>query len=218
MKKDIKPTYGLTSREEEVLNIITHGIGIPLSLIALSLLLIKGLESTNEWYLSALVLYGLTMLWTYTTSTVYHSLYTAQPQRRNRFHLLDHTAIYLFIAGSYTPMALFVLPGNWRWLIFGGIWFLALVGVIFKILALGRYPKVSLIIYLLMGWLIVIAIKPLLNNASNELLFWIFAGGVSYTIGTIFFSLKKLKYSHGVWHLFVLGGSTCHFLAIYWYI
>lgn len=217
-KKNIHPTYGLTSKEEEVVNIITHGIGIPFAIVALILLIFSGLQNPNVGYLAAVILYGITMLWTYISSTLYHSLYKAQPQRRNKFHLLDHTAIYFFIAGTYTPIALFVLPGIWRWIIFGGIWFLAIAGVTFKFFALGKYPKLSLIIYLLMGWLIVIAIKPLFTNASNELLFWIFAGGLSYSIGTIFFSLKAVKYSHGVWHLFVLGGSVCHFLGIYWYI
>ncbi len=218
LNKDIEPTYGLTSKNEEVVNIITHGLGIPFSIAALVLLVQEGLTQDNGLYLAAVLVYGLTMFWTYTTSTIYHGLYKAQPNRRNKFHLLDHTAIYLFIAGTYTPIALFVLPGAWSIGIFSGIWFLALSGVVYKTFFLGRFPKLSLIIYLLMGWLIIVAIKPLLSAASSELLFWIFAGGASYSLGTLFFSLKRLKYSHGIWHLFVLGGTVCHFLGIYWYV
>lgn len=211
-------TYKDTTKTEEIVNIITHGVGIPLSITALVLLILNGLNSQSWLYLPAVLIYGLTMLWTYTTSTVYHSVYKLGPEKRNLFHLLDHTAIYLFIAGTYTPIALFVLPGMWSWFIFAGVWFLAILGVIFKFLFIGRFKKLSLAIYLLMGWMIVIAIKPLWDSSSAALLFWIFAGGACYSIGTVFFSLERLKFSHGIWHLFVLGGSICHFLGIYLHI
>lgn len=216
--KNNQPTYEETTRKEEIINIITHGAGIPLAIAGLVLLIKNGWEKESWLYMAALVIYGLTMLWTYTTSTVYHSLYKAHPRKRNVYHLLDHTAIYLFIAGTYTPIALFVLPGMWSIGIFSGIWALALIGVVFKVFFLGKFKKLSLVIYLLMGWMIVIAIKPLINHASTDLLFWILAGGACYSLGTVFFSLRRMPYSHGVWHLLVLGGSICHFVGIYLYV
>jgi hemolysin III len=218
LQKKIEPTYGLTSKKEEVVNIITHGLGIPFSIAALVLLLNQALYNQNWEYTAAVMIYGITMLFTYTTSTIYHSLYKVRPQRRNKFHLLDHVAIYLFIAGSYTPIALFVLPGIWSPIVLTSVWVLALAGVLYKVFLLGRFPKISLIIYLAMGWLIVIAFRPLFQSASQELLFWIFAGGACYTIGTIFFSLKKIKFSHGIWHLLVLAGTICHFIGIYYHV
>lgn len=213
-----EPTFEKTSRAEEIGNIITHGIGIPFALTAIILLVGNALERDSTLYFVAVLLYGLTMLFTYLSSTLYHSTAKASVQRRNLYHLLDHTAIYLFIAGTYTPIALFVLPGAWSWGIFIGIWTLALVGTFFKVYYLGRFKKLSLVFYLLMGWMIVLAIQPLLANASDSLLTWILAGGVAYSVGTIFFSLRRLPFSHSVWHLFVLAGSVCHFIGIYLYL
>jgi hemolysin III len=206
------------SSKEELLNSITHGIGIPLAVAGLVLMIIDSFNHQSNLYLIAALVYGLTMLWTYLTSTVYHSLHRAKPKVRQFVHLLDHTAIYLFIAGTYTPVALFVLPEPWSTVILSAVWILALTGLIYKIFFLEKHKKLSLAIYLLMGWLIVFAIKPLLDHASPDFLIWLLAGGISYTIGTIFFSLRKLPYAHSIWHLFVLGGSICHFLGIYFHL
>jgi len=202
-------------RREELVNTLTHGLGIPLSLLALVLLFQSGWESQNILYLTALLLYGLTMLLTYLSSTFYHLFHRAPAPRRRLLHLLDHSAIYLYIAGTYTPIALFVLPGLWSWGIFGAVWAIALLGVIFKVFFLGRFPKLSLVLYLLMGWLILVAFRPLWQQASADLLLWMLAGGLCYTLGTIFFSWRSLRYHHGIWHLMVLAGSICHFVGIY---
>jgi hemolysin III len=207
-----------SSPKEETWNAITHGIGIPFALAALVLLIGKASDRGDLSYWIAALLYGFSMLWTYVTSTVYHSMYNAKDSLRHYLHLIDHTAIYLFIAGSYTPIALFILQGMWSTIILSSVWSLALVGVVYKLFFLGKYQKLSLAIYLLMGWLIVFAIKPLFESAPQELLIWIFAGGAFYTVGTIFFSLRKLRFSHSIWHLLVLGGSICHFVGIYLYI
>lgn len=211
-------TYRDYSVAEEIVNIITHGIGIALGIAGLVFLILKGLEKQSAVYMAAFVVYGATLIWTYTTSTVYHSLYKASVKIKNVFHLLDHTAIYLFIAGTYTPIALFALPSGWSTFILVSIWVLALLGVIFKFFAIGKWQKLSTFLYLLMGWMIVIAAKPLIGNAPASMLWWILAGGISYSIGTIFFMMNNLKYSHAVWHLFVLGGSICHYIGIYVYL
>lgn len=208
----------LASAKEEKWNSITHGIGIPFALAAIFLLVAKASDRGETAYWVAALLYGLSMLWTYVSSTVYHSMHKAEESFRHYLHLLDHTAIYLFIAGTYTPIALFVLPGMWSTIILTSVWTLAIIGVVYKLFFLGKYKKLSLAIYLLMGWLIVFAIKPLFETAPEGLIFWIFAGGACYTLGTVFFSLRKMRFSHSVWHLLVLGGSICHFLGIYLYI
>lgn len=208
-------TFDTSSRSEEILNSISHGIGIPLGLAGLGLLLARGLHLGNWVYIVAVSVYGLSLIWTYTTSTLYHSFYRASVKRRNLWHLLDHTAIYIFIAGTYTPVALFALPGLWDIGILIGIWSLAIGGVLIKLFSIGKYKKLSLVFYLLMGWMIVVAVKPLVDFAPPALLYWLLGGGICYSLGTIFFSLRKLRYSHAIWHLFVLAGSACHFVGIY---
>lgn len=215
MAQEQKQTYQTTSHKEEIWNSITHGIGVILGFVGLVLLILKGFEENNRAYTIAVLVYGITFIWTYTTSTVYHLFHNARVRVRNFLHLLDHTAIYLFIAGTYTPVALFALPELWDVGILIGIWSLAVLGILSKLFLLGKYKKLSLVFYLLMGWMIVVAVKPLIDFAPPALLYWLLAGGVCYSIGTIFFSLRKLKYSHAVWHLFVLAGSVCHFLGIY---
>lgn len=214
MKKDPPPS----TRKEEIWNAITHGLGVPFSLLALVLLIRKGLDAEDSHYLWAVLIYGITMLWTYTSSTLYHANFQSSERLRHRLHLLDHTAIYLFIAGTYTPIALFVLPGLWSTGILGAIWALALIGVIYKLFFLEQHPKFSLFLYIAMGWLILIAFKPMMEEASRELLYWIIAGGAFYSLGTVFFSLRRLAFGHSIWHLLVLGGSICHFWGIYHYV
>lgn len=216
--KEVKETYQSYSKEEEWVNIITHGIGIALGVVGYFLLLFK--ENTPEtivYYISVTV-YCATFVWTYTTSTVYHSLNNARIRLKNAFHLLDHTAIYLFIAGTYTPISVYFLPKGWSIFILIAIWTLALAGLIFKFFSIGKFNKLSTYLYLAMGWLIVIALKPLLDTAPINLIWWIVAGGVCYSLGTIFFLKDSLKYAHGIWHVWVLAGSICHFCGIYLYI
>ena len=216
---NVKKTYRDYSSSEEILNIITHGIGIALGIAGLVFLILKGLEKESALYMTAFLIYGITLIWTYTTSTVYHSLFKIGSVKiKNAFHLLDHTAIYLFIAGTYTPVALFALPSGWNVFILTSIWVLAVLGVVFKIFSIGKWLKLSTVLYLLMGWMIIIAVKPLIETAPAPMLWWVLAGGISYSIGTIFFMMNRLKYSHALWHLFVLGDSICHYVAIYVYL
>jgi len=217
MKKP-RPETPVSTPKEELWNSITHGIGIPIAIAGIVLLIINAIDRDSLSYWVAALIYGLTMLWTYISSTVYHSFHKARPAVRYYLHLMDHTAIYLFIAGTYTPIALFMLPGWWSTLILSSVWSLALVGMIYKIFFIGRFKKLSLAIYLLMGWLIVFAFKPLYESAPMGLIIWILAGGAAYTLGTVFFSLRKVKYAHSVWHLLVLAGSICHFVGIYLYV
>lgn len=213
----VKQTYQKHSTAQEWGNIISHGLGIPFALVALILLLSEAMQRDTAYTVVVLV-YGLSMLWTYLTSTLYHSSYKASIKWRNRWHLLDHTAIYLFIAGSYTPIAYYMLPSVWSTVILISVWVIAVAGVVLKFFMLGRFKKLSLALYLIMGWLIVAAAKPLWLTAPPELVYWIAAGGASYSIGTVFFSLRQMPYSHTVWHVFVLGGTVCHFWGIYKYI
>lgn len=213
-----KPALPESTPKEELWNSITHGIGIPIAIAGLVLLILNALDRGSATYWAAALIYGITMIWTYTTSTIYHAFHRVKPDIRHYLHLMDHTAIYLFIAGTYTPIALFVLTGWWSTVILASVWSLALAGLVYKLFFLGRFKKLSLAIYLMMGWLIIIAIKPLFETASTELLIWIFAGGAAYTLGTVFFSLRKVKYAHSIWHLLVLTGSICHFVGIYLYV
>ncbi len=211
-------TYGEYSKPEEIANIITHGLGIVLGVGGFVLLITKALDYQNLAYTLSVCVYSFTLIWTYSTSTLYHSAYKARVKLRNAFHLMDHTAIYLFIAGTYTPVALFALPGNWKYGILAGIWTLAVLGVIFKIFSIGKWNRLSTVLYLLMGWMIVIAAKPLIDHADPVLIYWILAGGVCYSLGVVFFVWDKLKYHHAVWHILVLAGSICHFIGIYGYL
>ncbi len=215
---DPQKTYRDYSVEEEVVNIITHGLGIFLGVAGLILLIAKGWNYRHWPYFLAVSIYGGTFIWTYTTSTLYHSLLKARIRVKNFVHLLDHTAIYLFIAGTYTPIAYYFLPQPWSAAILITIWLFALAGVVFKFHSIGRLNRLSTYLYLAMGWLIVIAAKPLLETAPATLLYWVLAGGISYSLGTVFFLMNNVKYSHGIWHLLVLGGSLCHFYGIYLFI
>lgn len=217
-EKQPEKTYDESTRQEELWNTISHGIGIPIGLLALGLLIREAIHKQSSVYLIAVLVYGITFIWTYTTSTLYHLAHNASVRVRNFLHLLDHTAIYLFIAGTYTPVAIFALPEIWNMGILIGIWTLALGGILVKIFSIGKWRKLSLVFYLLMGWMIVLAAKPLLDFAPMPLIYWMLAGGAFYTLGTIFFSWHSLKYGHAIWHVFVLGGSICHFYAIYEYL
>ncbi len=152
----------------------------------------------------------------YAASTFYHS--AKKPELRIRLRIIDHASIYVLIAGTYTPFTLATLHGTIGWVIFGISWGLALSGIILKLFFTGKYNLISTIMYVLMGWVIVFAIKPLINNLSSEGLFWLFAGGMSYIMGAIIYSTKKLKFNHAIFHIFVLMGSFCHFMSVFFYV
>jgi len=202
--------------KEEKINVITHGFGVVLSIIALVLLILKSKNYDEKTYIISCVIYGVSMILLYTASTLFHS--SKQQERRNKLQIFDHASIYVLIAGTYTPFTLLILDGWVGWTIFGISWGLALVGVILKLFFTGKYDRASTIAYIFMGWLIVFAIKPLIENLSFEGLMWLFAGGVFYTIGAILYSIEKIKYNHAIFHIFVLLGSFTHFMAVYYHV
>lgn len=201
---------------EEKINIITHGLGIPLSILALILLIPNALVNGDRLDLISSIVFGVSLVMVYAASTFFHS--TKSPKLRRRFNIFDHASIYVLIAGTYTPFTLITLEGRIGWTLFGVVWSLALIGIIFKIFYIGKYKVLSTLFYVIMGWLIIGAIKPLIANLPHYGLLWLLAGGISYTIGAILYSNRKIKFNHAIFHIFVLLGSFCHFMAIYFYV
>lgn len=205
------------SSGEEIANSITHGIGAALGTAALTILVVFAALKGDAWRVVSFSIYGASLVILYTSSTLFHA-FTHEKTKRY-FRMMDISAIFLLIAGTYTPITLLPLrETGWGWTIFGLIWGMAILGIIFKTFFYGKYEKISIIFYVLMGWLAVIAIKPMLANLPTGLLIWILIGGLSYTIGIIFLAWTKFPYSHTVWHLFVLGGSISHFFGILFYL
>lgn len=201
---------------EEIANSVTHGIGAGLSVAALVVLVVFAAKQGDAWDVVSFSIYGASMILLYLASTLYHAFQSEKLKRF--FKLLDHSSIYLLIAGTYTPILLLSMRGPWGWSLFGVIWGLALLGIGFKILFLGRFKGVSVTIYLVMGWLIVIAFKPMLAMVPPGMITWLFVGGISYTLGVVFYVWRRIPYHHSVWHLFVLGGSAAHFIGILKYL
>ncbi len=202
---------------EEIANSVTHGVGLLLSIAGLVILIVLAAPpSAGACRVVSFSIYGSSMILLYAASTFYHSF--PQERVKNIFKIIDHSAIYLLIAGTYTPFTLVLLRGAWGWSLFGTIWGLALAGIIFKVLFVKKFKVLSVIIYLIMGWLVLIAIVPLVKNIPSGGLGWLVAGGVLYSLGVIFYSWNRFRFHHSVWHLFVLGGSICHFLAILFYV
>jgi len=202
----------IQSLGEEIANSVTHGIGAALSIAALVILVVFASRYGDAVRVVSLSIYGSTLIILYLSSTLYHSFTNERAKRF--FRILDHSSIYLLIAGSYTPVVLISLNGAWGWTIFGIVWAMAVAGIITKIFLTGKYGIISVFFYIAMGWLIVIAIKPMLQTVPLNLLIWLLIGGLSYTFGIIFYALEKMPYNHAVWHLFVLGGSITHFFGI----
>jgi hemolysin III len=196
---------------EEIANSVSHGVGFLAAVATIPILVIGALNDGAAAVVGAAI-FGATMALLYLTSTLYHAL---RPNRAKRvFQILDHSAIYLLIAGTYTPFTLGVLRGGWGWALFGVIWGLAVIGIFFKSVRGIRYPRLSTVVYIAMGWLVLIAAKPLVDNVPAWGLFWLGAGGVAYTAGVGFYASQRMRYAHFVWHLFVLAGSACHFVAV----
>ncbi len=204
------------SPAEEKINIVSHMIGFALSIIALVFLVIYSILYGNVFHIISFSVFGTSLILLYGASTLYHS--AKKPDLRKKLKINDHASIYLLIAGSYTPFTLVTLNGTLGWVIFGLAWGIALTGIILKLFFTGRYNLVSTIMYILMGWLIIFFIKPLMNNLHPKGLFWLFAGGISYTIGAVIYSIKKIKFNHAIFHIFVLVGSICHFVSIFFYV
>lgn len=201
---------------EEVMNAVTHGVGTLLAVAGLVLLTVLAYLHGSIWHIVSFSIYGTTLVLLYLASTLYHSFTNERVKRI--FKILDHSAIYLLIAGTYTPFTLVPLHGVLGWTVFSLVWGLAVIGIVLKVFFAGRYKLVSTLCYLGMGWFIVIAIKPLLATVPEFGMIWLFAGGLFYTLGSAFYLWKRLPYNHAIWHLFVLAGSISHFIAVFFYI
>jgi hemolysin III len=201
------------TRSEELAHVATHVLGIVASLAAIvALALVAESNGAGPWRMAGGVIFGASALVLFTTSVLYHS--ATSPALKPRLRLLDHSAIFLLIAGTYTPFALGVLGGAWGWTLFGLVWGLAILGIAAKVTLGFRFPVSSTVLYLAMGWIGVIAAKPLMESLTRTELTWIVAGGLVYTAGVPFYMWKSRRYAHAVWHLFVLGGVACHFVAV----
>ncbi len=201
---------------EEIANAITHGIGALLSIAGLVLMVVFAALRGTAMHVVAVSIFGATLVLLYVASTIYHAITNVRAKRV--LQILDHSAIYLLIAGTYTPFTLVSVGGAWGWTIFGIVWGLAAAGIVFKAFFTGRYEFVAVAMYLVMGWLIVIAIKPLWASLDIWGLAWLGMGGLSYSAGVLFYAWHRLPFAHSIWHLFVLGGSICHFFAVLFHV
>jgi hemolysin III len=213
---DKKTNIQFYSPTEEKLNIWSHAFGIFLSIIALVLLIIKAVQQDNIWMMISFPIFGVSLILLYLASTLYHA--SKEPQKRFKLKVFDHAAIYVLIAGSYTPFTLVSLNGETGWLIFSIVWVMAFTGIILKLFFTGRFKVISTAMYVLMGWLIVFYFQDLTAHLHEKGVFYLILGGVLYTIGAILYSIKKIKFNHAIFHFFVLAGSFCHFLSIYLYV
>ena len=200
------------SIREEIASALTHGLGAVAALAGSAVLITLASVYGDAWQLASAIVFGVALLLLYTASTLYHAI--QHPIAKGRLKVFDHCAIYLLIAGTYTPFTLIGLRGPWGWGMFTAIWTLAVCGVIFKLFYTGRFKLLSTLIYIAMGWLVLVAIKPMLDSLDTWTLSWLLAGGLSYTLGTYFYHRESIPYSHAIWHLFVIGGSVCHFVSV----
>ena len=201
---------------EECANTITHAAGVAFSIAGLVLLVVRAALYGDVWQVVSFSIYGSSLILLYLASTLYHGFRSKRAKELLR--LFDHSAIYLLIAGTYTPFLLITLRGPWGWSLFGVIWGLALLGIAFKIIFGHKYEIVSTVFYILMGWVVIIAIKPLLAALPMAGFFWLLAGGLAYTAGVIFYAWEKLPFNHAIWHGFVLAGSFFHFFGVLFYL
>ncbi len=215
MAQERAQTFG-----EEIANSITHGAGLVAAIVAAPALIVVAAHTHDVWRIVTASMYATTLVLLYATSTLYHAFpHVTMPRTKAVFQRLDHAAIYLLIAGTYTPFVLVDLRGPWGWSLFGVVWGLAAFGVTLKsVFGAHRLPAISTLVYVGMGWLAVVAIKPMLAHVSHDALRWLFIGGACYTVGVMFFVWERVRYSHAVWHLFVLAGSVSHAWAILGYV
>jgi len=201
---------------EEIANAVTHGAGLLASIAALPVLVLAAAGRRDAWQLAGGAVYGVTLVLLYLASTLYHALPVSRAKRV--FRVLDHAAIYLLIAGTYTPFALGPLRGPWGWTPLATIWTLALLGIVAKLTIGFRYPRLSTVFYAGMGWTALLVLRPLLTHVSPAGMWWLLAGGLCYTGGIAFFATdSRLRYGHALWHVFVVAGSVCHFVAVLWH-
>ncbi|MEW9123804.1 MAG: hemolysin III family protein [Thermotaleaceae bacterium] len=201
------------TKGEEIANAVIHGIGFLLSIAALIVLVIFANMWGSIWHLVSVIIYSSTLVVLYGASTLYHAF--PEGRAKNVFEIFDHAAIYLLIAGTYTPLTLIPLRGVLGWIIFSAVWSIALLGIIFKVFWVKKFVIFSTVLYIFMGWLIIFAIKPLVLAVPRVSTIFLITGGVLYTLGTVFYVWRKMRYHHAIWHVFVLGGSICHFFTIF---
>ena len=200
---------------EEIANTISHGLGLVLALVALPVLVLSAMRAGDVRFLIGVSVFGATMILLYLASTLYHS--TTHEAAKGMFRMFDHTAIFLLIAGTYTPFALGVLRGPWGWSMLAAVWTLAIVGIVLKVIARTRHSRISIALYVVMGWMAIVAVKPMFALIPMPGILLIFAGGIAYTGGLAFFAAQRIRYNHFIWHLFVIAGTICHFFAVLWY-
>lgn len=201
-----------TNLGDEIASALTHGLGAIAALAGGAVLITLAALYGDGWQLGTAIVFSVTLLLLYVASTLYHAI--QHPMAKARLQVFDHCAIYLLIAGTYTPILLIGLRGPWGWGMFAAVWTIALFGVVFKLFFTGRFRLLSTGLYLAMGWLVVVAIEPLLKSVDAFTLGWLLAGGIFYTLGTYFYQRDSVRYFHAIWHLFVLAGSVCHFIAV----
>ncbi|PYS21532.1 MAG: hemolysin D [Acidobacteria bacterium] len=210
MSEDRQPTIG-----EEIANSLSHGAGLALAIAGAPILIVAAVRYGSAWNTVGVSVFAASMISLYLASTLYHAL--THNRAKRFFRLLDHSAIFILIAGTYTPFTLGVMRGPWGWTLFGLVWGLAMIGLIKKALFGARFVWLSLALYLVMGWLVVIAAPQVLQRIPLSGLAWILAGGLAYTAGVGFFAAHRIRYAHFAWHLFVIAGTVCHFFAVLWY-
>ena len=201
---------------EEFANTVTHGVGLGLSLAGFVVLIILAAMRGTAWHVVSCAVYGITLVILYAASTLYHAIQS--PRAKRVLRIIDHGAIYLLIAGTYTPFTLVNLRGGLGWTLFGVVWGLAALGILFKLFHVDRFPIASTLVYLSMGWLVVVAWKPVVTLIPMGGIALIAAGGLAYTVGVIFYAAKRIPYNHAIWHLFVLAGSIFHYVAVLLYV
>jgi hemolysin III len=210
------PTDSHYSPAEERFNIWSHGIGLVLGVIGFVFLLLRATTYGDIWHVASFAVFGGSLVVLYAASTIYHC--SKDELRRARLRTLDHAAIYVLIAGTYTPFTLVTLQGPVGWTLFGISWGMAAVGITLKLFFTGRFDLISTLMYVFMGWVIVFAIKPLIEAFASDGMIWLVSGGIAYTLGAVFYSIPKIPYGHAVFHIFVLAGSLCHFIAVYFFV
>jgi hemolysin III len=201
---------------EELANSITHGIGLALSVVGMIALVVLSVMRGDAWHIAGCTTFGVTLVLLYAASTLYHTFHT--PRLKRILKILDHAAIYLLIAGTYTPFTLVNLRGFWGWTLFSLVWGLSVFGILWKLVHVERFQIVSTLVYLAMGWVVLIAIKPVMSSVPSWGIVWLVAGGLFYTVGVVFFALNRLRYNHAIWHVFVMAGSICHYIAVMFYV
>lgn len=206
--------FDYKTKKEELWNAISHGIGLILTIPAFVILILKGVRTGTAIHVVSYTIFGISMLLLFLMSTLLHSM---PIKYKKVFSILDHSAIYVLIAGTYTPFLLISLQGVLGWTLFGIIWGLAIFGIVFKVFFIHRFEFVSLIFYVAMGWLIIIAIKPLIQSITMSGFLFLLVGGLLYTVGAVFYAWRRIPYNHAIWHLFVIAGSACMYFSILLY-